>query len=837
VPSSVTSIGNNCFQSCTSLTSITIPSSVTSIGASCFKSCTSLTSITIPSSVTTIGNNCFQSCTSLTSITIPDSITVLNASCFEGCSMLASINIPSSVTSLGSLCFYSCVNLTSISIPSSVTSIGNNCFQNCTGLTSITIPNSVTSIGGLCFQSCTGLTSITLPSSVTSIDTSCFQNCTSLASITIPSIVTSIGINCFQRCTSLTSITIPNSVTSIGEGCFINCTSLITVSIENQSTCTVFTNSFTNVSSNLNSTITYYKTANQSQLTSNWSTIKNNYRQVIYNPNPISPTITDFSIPTKTYGNLPFTITQPQSNSSGSFTYTSSNLSVATISGNIVTIVGAGSSTITATQAATENYSEGTITATFQVNQATPTITDFSIPTKTYGDAPFTITQPQSTSPGSFTYTSSNLSVATISGNIVTIVGSGSSILTATQAATDNYEEGIITATFQVNQATPTITNFSIPTKTYGDTPFTITPPTSNSSGSFTYSSSNLSAATISGSTITIVGAGTSIITATQAETANFTSGTITGTFQVNKATTTMTDFSISTKTYGDAPFTITQPQSNSPASVSYTSSNLSVATVSGNTITIVGAGSSTITANQAATTNYTSGTITALFQVNQATPTITDFSIPTKTYSDTPFTITPPQSNSPGSFTYTSSDLSVATISGNIVTIVGAGSSTITATQAGTTNFTSGTITAPLQVTKATTILTDFSIPIKINGDPPFEITPPTSNRDGSFSYASSNLSVAIVSENTITIVGAGYTIITATQVATDNYEEGIIETTFNVTYVIATVEEFEYFLQTDVTYGIITESIVIASDLTSYSSKVITANENVKIIKSLIG
>ena len=85
------------------------------------------------------------------------------------------------------------------------------------------------------------------------------------------------------------------------------------------------------------------------------------------------PTITNFSIPTKTFGNSLFTITQPTSNSSGTFSYTSSNLSVATISGNIITIVGVGNSTITATQQATANYTSGTITTTFQVNQSTPT--------------------------------------------------------------------------------------------------------------------------------------------------------------------------------------------------------------------------------------------------------------------------------------------------------------------------------------------------------------------------------------------------------------------------------------------------------------------------------
>ena len=85
------------------------------------------------------------------------------------------------------------------------------------------------------------------------------------------------------------------------------------------------------------------------------------------------PLITNFSIQTKPLGNKPFKINPPTSNSPGSFSYTSSNLSVATISGNTITIVGAGSSTITATQQATANYASGTITATFVVNSSTET--------------------------------------------------------------------------------------------------------------------------------------------------------------------------------------------------------------------------------------------------------------------------------------------------------------------------------------------------------------------------------------------------------------------------------------------------------------------------------
>ena len=104
----VTAFGDNAFDNCRELKSITIPSSVTSLGMSCF-SASGLTSITIPSSVTSLGNYCFSSCSGLTSITIPSSVTSLGESCFSWCSGLTSITIPSSVTSLGNECFVNCI--------------------------------------------------------------------------------------------------------------------------------------------------------------------------------------------------------------------------------------------------------------------------------------------------------------------------------------------------------------------------------------------------------------------------------------------------------------------------------------------------------------------------------------------------------------------------------------------------------------------------------------------------------------------------------------------------------------------------------------------------------
>ena len=137
-----------------SVQKIEIGNGVTSIGQNAFYNCYSLSSITIPDGVTSIENYVFMQCYSLSSITIPDSVTSIRQNAFSGCYSLSSITIPDSVTSIGQYVFMQCYSLSSITIPDGVTSIENYVFYNCYSLSSITIPDSVTSIASSAFYNC-----------------------------------------------------------------------------------------------------------------------------------------------------------------------------------------------------------------------------------------------------------------------------------------------------------------------------------------------------------------------------------------------------------------------------------------------------------------------------------------------------------------------------------------------------------------------------------------------------------------------------------------------------------------------------------------------------------
>jgi uncharacterized repeat protein (TIGR03803 family) len=485
--------------------------------------------------------------------------------------------------------------------------------------------------------------------------------------------------------------------------------------------------------------------------------------------NKQNQTITFGALSAKTFGDIPFTVSATGGTSGNAITFSSSNTSVATVSGNVVTIVGAGTANIIASQAGNANYNAAAdVPQTLTVNKASQSITFNALATRTMGDAPFVLSATGGASGNQITFASSNPAVATILGNVVTIVGAGTTTITASQPANANYSAAPdVPQLLTVNKGNQTITFGALSSKTFGDTPFTLTG-TASSGLAVSYVSSNTGVATVSGSTLTIVGAGTTTITASQAGNVNYNAAAnVLQTLTVNKANQTITFFPMNDKTTGAAPFNLTATASSGLA-VSYASSNTAVATVSGNTVTIVGAGSTTITASQPGNASYNAAasvpqtlTVTSTTKTDQ---TITFNVLTDKNTGDAPFALTATATSGlPVSFS--SSNTAVATVAGNTVTVVGAGSTIITASQPGDATYNAATpVSQLLTVNKLNQTITFNTLADKTVGDAAFNLTA-TASSALAISYTSSNTSVATIAGNTVNIVGAGTTVITASQ------------------------------------------------------------------------
>jgi uncharacterized protein YjbI with pentapeptide repeats len=456
---------------------------------------------------------------------------------------------------------------------------------------------------------------------------------------------------------------------------------------------------------------------------------------------------------------------------------------------SFLTIVGAGTSTITATQAATSNYNSGSVSGTFNVNAIAPTFGPFTIPSaKNFRDASFNLGTPTTDSSGAFQYRSSNLSTATVSSDgWVTIVGAGSTVLTVTQDACGNFTARDISGTLVVSPIAPTtIGTFTIPSaKNFRDASFNLGTPTTDSSGAFQYSSSNLSAATVSSyGWVTIVGAGSTVLTVTQDACGNFTARDISGTLVVSPIAPTFGPFTIPEKQITDISFTLTAPASDSSGIFRFstdTSGNVIASVTSDGIVTLTGvAGTAIITATQDASGNYTGGSsVTSTLIVNAE---LSNFTVPSnKVYGDSSFDLTDPTTIYSGEpFIFTSSDTTVASIggaNGRTVTIHTAGSTIVTAKQEATGSHGELTITAVLVIAKKTTVITLSTI-TKNYGDASFNLSPSSNNTDVSpdvFTITSRNPDIITIFDVSYAAIrGVGSVLIDIIQSESTNFSTG---------------------------------------------------------------
>ncbi len=263
----VEEIGLYAFQNCVNLEKMICSSAVSIIRAGAFKGCSALKEADFSEcTISTIGNESFSGCTSLTSVKLHETLSEIGEKSFEG-TAIKTIEFGKNVNSIGkdaflnntalesivvveknkefstvdgvlynkkgnSLIIYPAAKQGAFTLPAGVSEIREGAFKNAT-LTDFTIPqdSSLDTIRNNAFEGAK-ITAISLPEAVTVINAETFKNATNLKTVELGSAVTYIGKSAFEGTKSLKEISLPDSLRDISAAAFKN-TGLVSANIGN----------------------------------------------------------------------------------------------------------------------------------------------------------------------------------------------------------------------------------------------------------------------------------------------------------------------------------------------------------------------------------------------------------------------------------------------------------------------------------------------------------------------------------------------------------------------------------------------------------------------------
>jgi gliding motility-associated-like protein len=370
---------------------------------------------------------------------------------------------------------------------------------------------------------------------------------------------------------------------------------------------------------------------------------------------------------TKSYGDADFDPGATSTNTTMAITYTSDNAAVATIVNGKVHIVGAGTANITASQAAGTNYSAASATAQLTVSKLVIAVTA-TAQSKIYGDADPSL---------SYTFTPALAAGDSFSGSLTRTAGESVgtyAINQGTLSLSSNYTLTFTGANLTITTRDITVTA-NAQTKVYGqaDPALTYQVTTGSLAGTDAFSGAltrdpgeNVGTYAINQGTLAL--------------NSNYTLTYTGANFTITPATATLA-LSNLTQTYDGIAKSVT---------VTVTPSGLSGVNVTynGSATAPVAAGSYAVIASLS-NSNYTAVNATGTLVISDEGQVITFAALPAKTYGDADFAPGATSNNSGIPITYVSSNTAVATIVGGNIHIVGAGTATITASQAGDANHT----------------------------------------------------------------------------------------------------------------------------------------------------
>jgi hypothetical protein len=509
-----------------------------------------------------------------------------------------------------------------------------------------------------------------------------------------------------------------------------------------------------------------------------------------------APTTITLSAPANSaYGTsvtLTATVASTEGTPSGSVTFYSgtTELGTGTLNASGVatlstTTIPGGTDSLTATYPATGNYASKTSAASsITISQATQTITFAPIASRPYGSAPFAVTASSSAGSNYPVTITVKSGPAMIGGGTVTLTGAGTVVLQASQAGDTNYSAATVTQSFQVTPAPLTVTANNA-SRAFGAANPTFSGTVTGAVNGDTFTESFTTTAT----TTSAVGSYPIVPAVTGANLASYTVTIVNGTLTVSGASTTTTLNAPGSAAYGASvaltatvastggtPGGIVTFYSGSTALGTGTLNGSGVATL---TTTRLPAGTDSLTATYAATGGFGASTSApSSITITAATQTITFAPIASRPYGSAPFAVTA-SSSSGSSYPVTITVQSgPAVINGGIVTLTGAGTVVLQATQAGNTDAGAATATQSFQVTPAPLTVTANNVTRAFGAaNPAFSGT--ITGAVGSDSFSESFTTTATASSN----VGSYLIVPAVTGAQLANYTVSIVNGTLTVT------------------------------------------------------
>ena len=242
IPSSLVSLGDNAFHGCSGLTgTLVFPAAMENISTNVFAGCSGIEEIILPRGVLTIGAGAFNNCSGVQRLWLTNSIQSIGANAFNGMKSLKKVYFSGTILEWETGIQWADKGYQmGVAITTNEEIASGSCGEALTWSLNAAGDLTVSGTGDMTDFAATGapwaeyrdqVKLVILGRGVTSIGSSAFQDCKNLETVSLPGSLTALGKAAFLRCGELTNVKLPASLKSVGEDCFTGCEKLVLLNL------------------------------------------------------------------------------------------------------------------------------------------------------------------------------------------------------------------------------------------------------------------------------------------------------------------------------------------------------------------------------------------------------------------------------------------------------------------------------------------------------------------------------------------------------------------------------------------------------------------------------